>query len=85
MESQSGGNVESVLRLYREWQEALAVAPTSDYASDLMSALYRVLRLAPGFDHPNLEQLHIEAYPIPAERPARLVPADLLLEACVVS
>ncbi len=69
-----------ILICYRLWQSALASNPGGDECRNYLHQLYRDLRLAPGFDAPELEKLHLEAFPDPAARPTRLVPTDLVFE-----
>lgn len=71
--------VEKLLETYRDWQDLLASAPACEEVEELCSSIYRQLRLAPGFDAPDLEALHREAYPDASTRPPRLVPTTLVL------
>ena len=75
--------LDKVLRAYRGWQEQLAANPNSDECGDHLHRLYRLLKLAPPFDAPELEQLHREAYPDPRTSPPRLVATVLRDTSCL--
>ena len=69
---------ERLLATYRSWQAALQTAPCSKYCSDLEETVYRLVGAVPPFSSVDWEALHREAYPIPAERPPRLLPDGLI-------
>jgi len=67
-------------RLWREWQQLLQTAPSSDDCSDTERAIYRLLRAVPPFDEIDAELIHRESYPDPKDRPTMSLPHHWGLE-----